>query len=130
MTRQKKLFAATLFFFASIISGCSATKFNTPLTGKNEGPIKKELQVCLGQATLLEKIGGEKYNLQLSILYKSIRDTQAFYANRNEIDVVNYEIIAPYYKFRIKDACNNVSIALLGEFKKGMLPRNNIITKE
>lgn len=63
MTRLKKIFAVTLFSTASIIAGCSAKNSNALLSGKNEGSIKKELQICLGQAALLEKTGSEKYNL-------------------------------------------------------------------
>ncbi|TXE22550.1 hypothetical protein FOT63_25500 [Serratia ureilytica] len=77
---------------------------------------------CLFEAKQLAQLSAGAYRSQVEALYTQLRAAKAYAALEGSLPGSTTNTITPLYQYRINDACNAISQALLAELKKGMVP--------
>ena len=78
-----------------------------------------DMNICASEAHKLEYLNRKRYgNISLKA-YRSIDLLQHYTTVSGDVSQTIRETVLPLYRFQVRDACNTVSQALLGEMKKG-----------
>lgn len=80
------------------------------------------LSTCLFEAKQLAQLSRGEYRSQVEALYAQLRAAKAYAALEGSLPGSTTNTITPLYQYRVNDACNGISQALLAELKKGMVP--------
>lgn len=84
-------------------------------------PSKTEvgLNRCIFESSQLLKMNKNKYRYLVAKLYNEV-DAAKYYATIvNNLNEVNINTLTPMYQYKVNDACNSISQAILAELKKG-----------